>query len=77
MTDRADESYQLTPEAKLRLDLRGVSLEDSIPLIRAYGDERERRAFEAGYAAGFGCEPEFLDDVDLSQCYEDWRQRHD
>jgi len=46
MTDRADESYQLTPEAKLRLDLRGVSLEDSIPLIRAYGDERANAALK-------------------------------
>jgi len=46
MTDRADESYRLTPEAKLRLNLRGVSLEDSIPLIRAYGDECRNAALE-------------------------------
>ena len=46
MTDRADESYRLTPEAKLRLNLRGVSLEDSIPLIRAYGDERVAEGLE-------------------------------
>jgi len=56
MTDRADESYRLTPEAKLRLNLRGVSLEDSIPLIRAYGDECRNAALEEAEQACHDCD---------------------